>query len=93
MSDPVQIWAAASGQSKQRTVRAIWPELADALDGLTPDDPDVDQPLCHGCGAASGRLATGRAGDIPVCSPCAGRDPFNKMRQRKISAWKPGRAP
>lgn len=63
--NPAAVWKAADGLSKQKTVRLIWPELADALEGVTrrpldvvgrPGEPDPtqapepeQQPVCGNC--------------------------------------------
>jgi DnaJ-class molecular chaperone len=89
-SDAHRIWREGAGQTKQRTVRSIWPQLADALDGPTADALDVpDQPLCDSCGRSSGKLAMGRSGSLAVCGTCAGMGEFREKFQR-VMGWKPG---
>jgi hypothetical protein len=72
------MWAAAAGLAKQKSVRLIWPELADALDGLSrspldvvaePDAPDPAPPLCGYCRTerAIGRMTDD---DTPCCVHC-----------------------
>jgi len=91
--DPKQVWREAEGQSKQRTVRAIWPALADALDGKAADEPEeVKQPLCEGCGSSTGKYAIGRAGEHPVCGACCARRPYAGLRLTRVTDWLPGRA-
>lgn len=100
MSDAYAIWRSADGQSKQKSVRMFWPELADALGGL-PGEGGGDgpqQPLCVGCGHLSGKLASGRtAQGTPICPACAPRLPWrNEGPAKRVPEWvvgyrKPGR--
>lgn len=89
--DAYQVWREAEGQSKQRTLRSIWPALAEALDGpgKALGTRDEVQPLCVGC--AGDALAIGRAGSEPVCGRCAGREPYRSRTLSRVSAWKAGR--
>lgn len=87
--DAYQVWREAAGQSKQRTLRSIWPALAEALDGPGQALGAVKQPLCVGC--SGNALAIGRAGDDPVCGRCAGRDPYKLRRLSRVTEWKAGR--
>lgn len=86
--DPRQIWAEGQGQSKAKTLRIIWPELAEALDGAVTgaDDPDAAQPPCQGCG----RPAIGRAGTAPVCGRCCARVPYAGRKLTRVLHWKAG---
>lgn len=89
--DAYQVWREAAGQSKQKSIRAIWAQLADALDGVSAAGPqDEQQPLCAGCGGASGRLAIGRAGELPVCGRCAGQEEFRSRGLTLVSQWRAG---
>lgn len=95
MEDAARVWAEAAGQSKQRSIRAIWPELADALDGKLAGKADAGpapQPLCTGCGGESGKLAIGRADKDPVCGQCAARIPFAGRKLTLVTGWHAGRA-
>lgn len=93
--DPRQIWREGAGQAKEKTIRAIWPALAEALDGgpgkPLGKDAESEQPLCHGCGARTGKLAIGRAGDDPVCGACAARRPYAGRRLARVTGWSAGR--
>lgn len=98
MSDPRAIWQAAAGLSKQKTLRAIWPELAAALDGATGGDGSVPgegepQPFCAQCGHEHGALAvTKRADGTPICGYCVGRVPDSERRQlKRVPGWNAGR--
>lgn len=92
--DAYQLWREGVGQSKHRMVRSVWPELADALDGTNAGDsgtPEAEQPPCSNCGAASGRLAVCRAGNIAVCGLCAGLAEFRAMGLVRVTQWHAGR--
>lgn len=102
MADVFAIWRAAAGQSKQKTLRAIWPELAAALDGATggPTVPGEGepQPLCAPCarGGLSDRLgvlAVTKAPDgTPICGYCVGRLPeAQRARLVRVPGWNAGR--
>ncbi|HYD28906.1 hypothetical protein [Brevundimonas sp.] len=87
--DPYKVWREAAGQSKQKTVRTIWPALAEALEGPTAggDLSEDPQPNCVGCGD---RKALGRAGDDPVCGRCSGLEPYRSRRLTRVTHWRAG---
>lgn len=90
----MRIWREANGQSLQSTVRTLWPELADALDGKTPAGEATvaeEQPVCRNCGESSGKLAVGRAGGIPLCGLCMGLAEFAAMTKTRVAGWVAGR--
>lgn len=91
--DPRQVWREAAGQSKQKTVRTIWPALAEALEGPTEGGAlsEPEQPLCEGCGTTTGRLAIGRAGAAPVCGACVARPPYHGRRLVRVTGWRSGK--
>lgn len=102
MSDPFAIWKAAAGQSKQRSLRSIWPELAAALDGATgggkaPGEGEP-QPLCEPCRTSrvSDRLGvlavTKMHNGTPICGYCVGRLPEHERRGLvRVPGWSAGR--
>lgn len=103
MSDPFAVWRAQAGMSKQKSVRAIWPELAAALDGAAGGGEAVDgegetQPLCEPCrtGGFSDRLGvlavTKLPDGTPICGYCVGRIPDDVRRSlRRVPGWNAGR--
>lgn len=103
MSDPFAVWKAGAGLAKQKTIRTLWPELADALDGRTGggavDGDGEPQPLCAPCAASSqsdrlGVLAvTKRADGTPICGYCVGliRDPAERSSRKRVPGWNAGR--
>lgn len=96
LGDALRIWAEGSGQSKQKTIRTIWPELAAALDGKLAtaggESEVAPQPLCTGCGGETGKLAIGRADADPVCGQCACQLPYAGRKLTRVSGWLAGRA-
>jgi hypothetical protein len=87
--DPRAVWREGNGQSKMKTIRTIWPALAEALDGHKADEPAADpQPLCEGCGLSSGRMAIGRADDSPVCGYCCATRPYAGRKLTRVTEWR-----
>jgi hypothetical protein len=89
MSDPYEIWRKADGQSKQKSVRMFWPELADALGGAVDGGDAPEQPPCAGCGAATGKLASGKTGrGTPICPGCASLSPWrSEGPAKRVPEW------
>lgn len=90
MVDAYAIWRAGSDTSKARTIRNLWPELGDALDGkVNRIDPEKDepQPMCRSCVQ---RYAIGTADGIPLCGLCVGKSEFVNMRRERVPGWRSG---
>lgn len=72
-----QIWR-DGGEAKQRTLRMMWPDLADALEGTKMDPADI--PTCDFCDV---RRSLGKAGSRPICGQCVGTLPLNYRGELK----------
>lgn len=83
MADASQVWRDSAGTSRQKTIRIIWPELADALDGKA--ETVTVMPTCAVCGKRPGRivveLPTGE--HLGVCGLDVGLSRFHGLKMWK----------
>lgn len=92
MSDAYAIWRESDGMSKQRTVVAIWPELAAALSGSavgTPPgvagQPAGPPPECAPCRELGlKKTAIGKAAGVLICGACAGLPRFRHVEKVRL---------
>lgn len=90
-SNPRDVWRAADGLAKQKTVRIVFPELAAALDGVpgpmvpgAPAEPEREpQPVCKHCGDYWARVTIGEHG-VPICGLCVGLLPYGADRPELV---------
>lgn len=82
MSSAREVWRASEGLARQKTVRTIWPELAAALDGVSPASAESAAPPTLYCTSYDcfrlprGRrnvatVRVGSPGGAAQCAACA----------------------
>lgn len=92
MSSAEDLWRSTPDtEARKRTVRSLWPQLAEALDGMKPLSEAAEaRPLIPDCVSCGVRPARVRIAGEPICVVCTGRRPWCYRRPIVgVDAWKP----